>query len=213
MVSSMDGRVEASLRAAPFRYSEVGATRSLELPAGYSHLDRARNLPSDAFDEAAGRLMTWRIHETAGLHVFASSLRVEPDAVVEMFLGPRWLGIRAVCRVVYVINEPDRVGFGYGTLSGPCGVGRGVVRHRATGRRGPLRRTGVFEPGNPSGSHRRARDVGRSEGHDRALPASGSARAVGLTERALAGPLLSAAVSCFATTPAIPGITVLKAIV
>ena len=75
-------------------------------------------MPSDAFDEAAGRLMTWRIHEAAGLRVFASSVPVEPDAVVEMFLGPRWMGIRAVCRVVYVINEPDRVGFGYGTLPG-----------------------------------------------------------------------------------------------
>jgi uncharacterized protein (UPF0548 family) len=35
-----------------------------------------------------------------------------------MFLGPRWLRVRAVCRVVYVVDEPDRVGFAYGTLPG-----------------------------------------------------------------------------------------------
>ena len=118
MVSDLDDRLEVDLCSAPFTYPEVGATASLELPAGYSHLHRARNLPSDAFDEAAERLMTWQVHEGAGLRVAASGPRVEPDTVVEMFLGPRWLGIRAVCRVVYVINELDRVGFGYGTLPG-----------------------------------------------------------------------------------------------
>lgn len=118
MVGSMDSAVEAHLRAAALTYSEVGGTAELDLPGGYKYLHRVRELPLDAFDAAAERLMTWRIHETAGLRVSASSERVEPDAVVEMFLGPRWLGIRAVCRIVYVIDEPDRVGFAYGTLPG-----------------------------------------------------------------------------------------------
>lgn len=123
MISPMSASVAARLRAAPFTYPEVGATADSGLPTGYHHLDCARDLPAGAFDEAAARLMSWKIHESAGLRVFASSVPVEPDAVVEMFLGPRWLGIRAACRVVYVINEPDRVGFGYGTLPGHAETG------------------------------------------------------------------------------------------
>ena len=106
------------LTTAPFTYAEVGATRSDVLPSGSKHLERWRNLLPSEFESAAARLMTWRIHEAAGLRVSASSQRVETDAVVEMFLGPRWARIRAICRVVYVIDEPDRVGFAYGTLPG-----------------------------------------------------------------------------------------------
>lgn len=118
VVSILDDRVEPDLRGARFTYGEVGATAGPDLPAGYGHLERSRTLNDSEFESAAVRLMSWRIHEAAGLRVAASSERVEPDAVVEMFLGPRWLGIRAVCRVVYVVDEPDRVGFAYGTLPG-----------------------------------------------------------------------------------------------
>lgn len=118
MVDSMAGAIAAGLRAAPFTYDEVGATARTDMPAGYGHLERWRNLLDTEFDSAAARLMTWRIHEAAGLRVSASSRHVEPDAVVEMLIGPRWMRVRAVCRVVYVINEPDRVGFAYGTLPG-----------------------------------------------------------------------------------------------
>lgn len=114
----MDDRVKADLRSVPFTYDEVGATARADLPAGYGHLERWRNLLDTEFESAAARLMRWRIHEAAGLRVSASSRHVEPDAVVEMFLGQRWMRVRAVCRVVYVINEPDRVGFAYGTLPG-----------------------------------------------------------------------------------------------
>lgn len=114
----MGERLVADLRETAFTYDEAGATAEHDLPSGYNHLERTRELSQGTFDAAAERLMTWRIHEAAGLSVAASSQRVEPDAVVEMFVGPRWLSIRAVCRVVYVIDEPGRVGFAYGTLPG-----------------------------------------------------------------------------------------------
>ena len=114
----MDDRLKKDLRSARFTYDEVGATAQAALPAGFGHLERSRTLRDSEFDSAAARLMSWRIHEAAGLRVSASSQRVETDAVVEMFLGPRWMRIRAVCRVVYVIDESDRVGFAYGTLPG-----------------------------------------------------------------------------------------------
>lgn len=117
MVALLSESTTAALRAARLTYAEVGATAG-KLPAGYGHLERSRVLPAADFEPGAERLMQWHVHEVAGLRVSASSLRVEPETVVEMFLGPRWLSVRAVCRVVYVIDEPDRVGFAYGTLPG-----------------------------------------------------------------------------------------------
>lgn len=135
MVSTMSTALEAELRAAPFTYPDVGATAGNRLPAGYGHLERSRNLLHSEFDVAARRLMTWQIHEAAGLRVAASTPRVEPDSVVEVFLGPRWLRIRAVCRVVYVINEPNRVGFAYGTLPGHAESGEeSFILDRRAGR-------------------------------------------------------------------------------
>jgi uncharacterized protein (UPF0548 family) len=113
----------AELRAASFTYPDVGATAGQRLPAGYGHLERTRELPQGTFDTAVERLMTWQLHEAAGLSVTASSQRVEPGVVVEMFLGPSWLRVRAVCRIVYVIDEADRVGFAYGTLPGHAEAG------------------------------------------------------------------------------------------
>jgi uncharacterized protein (UPF0548 family) len=106
----------AELRAAPYTYAEVGATATA-LPQGYRHLVRSRVLHDGDFASAADRLMTWQVHERAGLAVAVSSEHAEPGTIVEMRLGPRW-GVRIPCRVVYVIAEPTRAGFAYGTLPG-----------------------------------------------------------------------------------------------
>ena len=128
----MDDRLKGDLRSARFTYDYVGATANDPLPANFGHLERWRTLRDSEFETAAAQLMSWRIHEAAGLTVSASSPRVEPDAVVEMFLGPRWMRIRAVCRVVYVIAEPDHVGFAYGTLPGHAESGEEsfILDHR-----------------------------------------------------------------------------------
>ena len=117
MVALLSTTAAAALRSEPFTYGEVGATVG-DLPAGYGHLERVAVLPLKNFERGVERLMQWQMHEAAGLRVCASSSTVEPNAVVEMFLGPRLLDIRAVCRVVYVLDEPDRAGFAYGTLPG-----------------------------------------------------------------------------------------------
>ena len=102
----------AQLKAAPFTYAEVGATAG-ELPAGYRTISR-RVRVSTGFDEAADQLLAWRVQEASGFRVLASSARVEPESVVVLRLGP----IKVPCRVVYVVDEPTRQGFGYGTLPG-----------------------------------------------------------------------------------------------
>jgi uncharacterized protein (UPF0548 family) len=54
------------------------------------------------------------MHTGAGLRVAASADRVAVGGVVRCRLGP----LPIPCRVVWVVDEPDRVGFGYGTLPG-----------------------------------------------------------------------------------------------
>ena len=66
------------------------------------------------FRRAAQTLMTWRMHAGAGLRVTAGSPRVHAGAVVLCRLGP----LRIPCRVVWVVDEPTRTGFAYGTLPG-----------------------------------------------------------------------------------------------
>lgn len=106
------------LAEATLTYAEIGATADAVMPAEYLHLDRSRELRDVDFDTAAKQILAWQMHERSGLKVAASHLTVEPDAVVLMRLGLGKASLRIPCRVVYIINEPDRVGFAYGTLPG-----------------------------------------------------------------------------------------------
>jgi uncharacterized protein (UPF0548 family) len=117
VVTSLPPRVAAALQETAFTYSEVGATADSP-PAGYGTFTRTRTLSDAEFDHAGALLMAWQAHERAGLRVAASSKRAEAGAVVLMRLGIGRVSIRIPCRVVYVIDEPNRMGFAYGTLPG-----------------------------------------------------------------------------------------------
>ncbi|HVK26389.1 MAG TPA: DUF1990 domain-containing protein [Actinokineospora sp.] len=107
----------AALRAAPFTYPEVGHTAG-EPPSGYRTIDRTVTLPAATdFDHAVRDLFEWRVHQRSGLRVAASG-PITPDAVVVLSLGLARFVVRAPCRVAYVVTEPDRQGFAYGTLPG-----------------------------------------------------------------------------------------------
>jgi uncharacterized protein (UPF0548 family) len=106
-------------------YPEVGATRDpASLPAGYHHVRRSAVLGEgrDLFNAACSRLTSWQMHRGAGLRVAAAAdAAVGVDVVVR--LGPRppfpaRFLVAAPCRVVYVVEEPSRRGFAYGTLAG-----------------------------------------------------------------------------------------------
>lgn len=111
------GRV-ASLRAARLTYAEVGGTAG-DVPRGYRIISRSVRLPIAVdFAVAVRDLFEWRVQQRAGLRVAASDERVGPAAVVELRIGIGVLAVRAPCRVVYVVDEPHRHGFAYGTLPG-----------------------------------------------------------------------------------------------
>jgi len=99
-------------------YPEVGATSTDQLPAGYHHL-RHRTLLGHGRDvlEAAGEaVLTWRMHRAMGVAMDARAQRAAPGVDVVVTVGSGPLRLRAPCRVVRVIAEPDRIGFAYGTL-------------------------------------------------------------------------------------------------
>ncbi|BDD82520.1 hypothetical protein TPB0596_22830 [Tsukamurella pulmonis] len=108
----------AALADAPFTYAEVGATRGV--PPADAHGNRAeRVVGRGAEDFAAVResIMTYGMQRGAGMRVRASTSRARPGTVL-VLSAPLFGPIRIPCRVVYVVDEPDRAGFAYGTLPG-----------------------------------------------------------------------------------------------
>lgn len=100
-------------------YPEIGATGT-SLPDGYTHIGRNTVIGEGlgAFRAAGECLMTWGMHRAAGLHVEATAPRASPGVNVLVRLGPTFLPIDAPCRVLHTVDQPDRIGFTYGTLDG-----------------------------------------------------------------------------------------------
>jgi len=118
----------SDLAARPLTYTDVGATAG-PLPAGYHHVQKSAAIGRGRrrFEEAAEKGMRWGMLRGAGLRVEATSEVAAVGSEVIAHLGP----VRAPCRVVYVVDEPDRRGFAYGTLPGHAESGeeRFVVRY------------------------------------------------------------------------------------
>ncbi len=108
----------AALQAAAYTYPEVGATAHPTPPPRYQHLKRVRNLRGHGFQTVAEQLMSWQLQERSGIRVAASTPAAERETVVLMRLGVGPASLRIPCRVVYTIEEADRVGFAYGALPG-----------------------------------------------------------------------------------------------
>jgi uncharacterized protein (UPF0548 family) len=112
----------------PLTYTEVGATAG-PLPGGYHHLQKSAVIGGGRrrYEEAADEGMRWGMLRGAGLRVEATAEVASVGSEVIVHLGP----VRAPCRVVYVVDEPDRRGFAYGTLPGHAESGeeRFVVRY------------------------------------------------------------------------------------
>ena len=108
----------AALADAPFTYPEVGATRGV--PPADAHAVRAeRVVGRGAEDFAAVRaaILAYGMQRGAGMRVRASTPTAEVGTVM-VLTAPLFGPIRIPCRVVYVLDEPDRAGFAYGTLPG-----------------------------------------------------------------------------------------------
>ena len=116
----LSSREAKQLRDTGFTYSEVGSTRADAMPSGYGHLRRSLQIGAGPgrFEQAAQVVLGWDMHRRAGLRVRTSHEQVVPGAVGVLRLGVGGLGVKAPVRVVYVVDEPRRKGFAYGTLPG-----------------------------------------------------------------------------------------------
>ena len=105
----------ADLAGLPLTYPEVGATAAT-LPPGYTHVRMSHRIGSgrQRFEEAATKVMRYGMLRGAGLRVSATTEVARAGSDVLGRLGP----VLAPCRVVYVVDEPNRRGFAYGSLPG-----------------------------------------------------------------------------------------------
>jgi uncharacterized protein (UPF0548 family) len=98
-------------------YAPVGLCAGPTVPNGFRHDRWSRPIGTGdaAFERAVDALMTWKVHEGAGLAVAAPG-PASTGLVVAMAapLPAGWVDV--VCRVVDVVDLPRRKGFAYGTL-------------------------------------------------------------------------------------------------
>ena len=119
-------------RTLALTYAEVGATRDA-LPAGYAHDQNRVQLGTGelVFASAKRQLAAWAM--------FPPWVQVEPLAPIEagqmiaVLVHALGVWFTNAARIVYVIDEPRRFGFAYGTLPGHAerGEERFLVEHRA----------------------------------------------------------------------------------
>ena len=139
----------SDLAALPLTYSEVGATAG-PLPAGYHHVQKSAVIGRgrQRFEDAAAAGMRWGMLRGAGVRVEATTEVAAVGSEVIVHLGP----VRAPCRVVYVVDEPDRRGIRLRHAARPRRIRRGAVpRPLRPGHRGGVSRRWRRSPGTRRG--------------------------------------------------------------
>lgn len=108
-----------ALRGQSLTYHPVGGTRG-ELPDGFHHLRRSRVVGQGRrdFEAAAEAVLHWQAQRRSGIRVETSTVAAQEGTVLRLHLGVGRLAVTAPARVLYVVDEPQRRGFAYGTLPG-----------------------------------------------------------------------------------------------
>jgi uncharacterized protein (UPF0548 family) len=104
------------LAHAELTYEPRGRTLDGPLPLGFHHLEVERRLGTGdaAYARAVDAVMTYAAQRGIGLRPVATA----PRAAVGVNILSRLVVVPVPCRVVWALEEPDRAGFGYGTLTG-----------------------------------------------------------------------------------------------
>jgi len=110
-----------------FTYAEVGATNATP-PTGYNVDHNRVQLGSGeaTFKRAVDALKHWRQFDLGWVTIVPRNVGVEVGATVAVKAHTLGMWSLSASRVVYVIEEPRRFGFAYGTL--PDHVERGEER-------------------------------------------------------------------------------------
>lgn len=107
-------------RGLPFSYDAVGGTRTGQAPAGFDRDHNREQLGAGAaaFAAACDAIRGWKMFPAPLAWAEPPGVPIAAGEVVGMVahaLGLWWLN---ATRIVYVIDEPRRFGFAYGTLPG-----------------------------------------------------------------------------------------------
>ena len=110
-------RFVASQRELPFTYAEVGATNATP-PVGYNVDHNRIQLGSgeEIYSRAVNALKNWQHFDLGWVVITPRGVPVEAEAIVAVKARAFGTWSLNACRVVYVIDEPRRFGFAYGTL-------------------------------------------------------------------------------------------------
>lgn len=107
-----------------YTYAEHGATAGT--PPAYYIVDRSRvplGRGQAVFDRAKNALRAWRQFDLGWLAVAPAGAPLAPggDVVISARVFGIW--VTNVARIVYLVDEPRRFGFAYGTLPGHMAAG------------------------------------------------------------------------------------------
>jgi uncharacterized protein (UPF0548 family) len=107
-------------RTSPLTYVDVGASLLDQMPAGYHHVRRSTTLPAgtDRWAHACNGIRAWAAHSGAHVQVVPEHAPIEEGTVVAVIVHMGPAHVLGACRIVRVVDEPDRFGFAYGTLPG-----------------------------------------------------------------------------------------------
>jgi uncharacterized protein (UPF0548 family) len=114
-----------SRTADSFSYDAVGATRNPSPPSGYI-VDHNRQLLGQdraVFEKAKQAIRRWTMFEVPGVDLIGKDTPIEPGRDVALFAHHLGFHSLSSCRIVYVIDEADRFGFAYGTLTEHVEIG------------------------------------------------------------------------------------------
>ena len=107
-----------------YTYPEIGATKG-DFPPGYHHFRLRRRIGSGRvlFESTAAQILAYRMQHGTGIFRSASTPTAQQGTALTVRLGRGPIALTAPCRVVYVLDEPNRRGFAYGTLPGHPEIG------------------------------------------------------------------------------------------
>jgi len=119
--SRVDDKVRRILRAQTrARFSYEGVGRTLTLLPGDREMHRGQfplGEGSLVFYRAKDAVRQWRMFDIPWIRLCWPDTPVKPGSTVAVLAGIFGIWMVNLCRIVYVIDEPRRFGFAYGTLA------------------------------------------------------------------------------------------------
>jgi uncharacterized protein (UPF0548 family) len=108
----------ASQMGAPLTYSTVGATATGDYPSGFDvdHRRTEIGLGDDCFRRACEAIRNWRQFDLGWVRATPTDTPLAAEALVAVSAKFGGVCTTNAARIVYVVDEPQRFGFAYGTL-------------------------------------------------------------------------------------------------